>query len=344
MNAPIVGINGHKQYTVISTFAGCGGSSLGYHWAGFEELLAIDFEKNAVKTFKLNFDVPIWQRDIKTVTAQEILEFCKIEKGDLDVLDGSPPCQGFSTAGKRQVRDERNDLFKEYVKLIDGLQPKVFVMENVSGMIKGKMKGRFLEILQTLKSLNYNVKCKLMNAMWYNVPQSRERTIFAGVRDDLNIEPSFPKSKEVISIEEALKNVINKTFPPLKLVEAFKFVKPGKSIYQCCPEEVLTKFFPRMVINKNYNFNSYGKRQLKNKPCQTIEKSYRDISPIHFQENRHFTIEELKRISTFPDDFQFIGSFQEQWARIGNSVPPKMMQAIAENIRDNILNTYYKTL
>lgn len=81
-----------KEYTVISTFAGCGGSSLGYKWAGFKELLAIDFDKNAVETFKLNFDVPIWQRDIKTVTAQEILDFCKIEVGELDVLDGSPPC------------------------------------------------------------------------------------------------------------------------------------------------------------------------------------------------------------------------------------------------------------
>jgi len=80
-----------KKYTVISTFAGCGGSSLGYKWAGFKELLAIDFEKNAVETFKLNFDCPVWLRDIKTVTSQEILDFCNIEKGELDVLDGSPP-------------------------------------------------------------------------------------------------------------------------------------------------------------------------------------------------------------------------------------------------------------
>lgn len=170
-----------KKYTVISTFAGCGGSSLGYKLSGFKELLAIDFNENAYETFKLNFDCPVWLKDIKTVTSKEILTFCEINKNDLDVLDGSSPCQGFSTAGKRIVTDNRNDLFKEFVRLINELQPKVFVMENVSGMIKGTMKGMFKEIMTTLKKLNYQVKCKLMNAKYYNVPQSRQRVIFVGV-------------------------------------------------------------------------------------------------------------------------------------------------------------------
>jgi DNA (cytosine-5)-methyltransferase 1 len=151
--------------TVISTFAGGGGSSLGYHWAGFEELLAIEWDKNAVETLQANFTFPVWQKDINLVTAAEILEFCKLKIGELDVLDGSPPCQGFSTAGKRNLNDDRNNLFLEFVRLINGLQPKVFVMENVSGMIKGGYKGKFNDILQTLKNTGYNIKCKLMNAM-----------------------------------------------------------------------------------------------------------------------------------------------------------------------------------
>src|SRR3990167_2497045 len=98
--------------TVISLFSGCGGSSLGYKLAGFKELLAIDFDKNSVETFKLNFpDVPIWQKDIKEVGSQEILDFCKIKKGELDILDGSTPCQGFSMAGSKRVGDDRNSLF-----------------------------------------------------------------------------------------------------------------------------------------------------------------------------------------------------------------------------------------
>jgi len=108
--------------TVISTFAGCGGSSLGYKWAGYKELLAIEWEDNAVQTFKLNFpEIPVWQRDICSVTGKEILDFCNIKRGELDLFDGSPPCQGFSTAGKRQVKDSRNDLFKEYVRLVNDL-------------------------------------------------------------------------------------------------------------------------------------------------------------------------------------------------------------------------------
>jgi len=199
-----VDINGKP--TVISTFAGTGGSSLGYHWAGFKELLAIDFDDHAVECFKLNFpEVPVWKRSVVDVTGKEIMEACNLKWGELDVFDGSPPCQGFSTAGKRQVRDPRNDLFQHYCRLVDELGPKVFVMENVSGMAKGKMRGKFIEIMQTLKGMNYVVKCKQMNAMYYGVPQSRERLIFLGVRKDLNKAPIYPTpSKNVISVSQAI--------------------------------------------------------------------------------------------------------------------------------------------
>ena len=196
-----------KEHTVISTFAGCGGSSLGYKWAGFKELLAIDYEKNAVETFKLNFDSPIWQRDIKTVTGNEILKFCEIKKGELDILDGSPPCQGFSTAGKQKVTDSRNNLFLEYVRLINELEPKVFIMENVTGMMKGKFKGKFNEILGTLRGTGYNIKCKLMNAKYYEVPQSRERLIFIGVRGDIRVGPVYPVAQgKLITVKNVDKN------------------------------------------------------------------------------------------------------------------------------------------
>ena len=182
-----------NKYTVISIFAGAGGSSLGYKLAGFKVLLAIDIEENAIQTLKVNFDFPVWQKDIKEVTAKEILNFCNIKKGELDILDGSPPCQGFSTAGKRQINDSRNNLFQHFIKMINDLQPKVFIMENVKGMMQGKMKGLFNNILIELRKTNYNVKCKLMNAKYYNVPQSRQRLIWIGVRKDLNINPVYPK-------------------------------------------------------------------------------------------------------------------------------------------------------
>jgi DNA (cytosine-5)-methyltransferase 1 len=118
--------------TVISLFSGAGGSSLGYSMAGFRELLAVEWDDNAVETFKLNFpDVPVYHGDIAKLSVDECLRLANVKPGELDILDGSPPCQGFSTAGKREFSDSRNQLFNEYVRLLRGLRPRVFVMENV---------------------------------------------------------------------------------------------------------------------------------------------------------------------------------------------------------------------
>ncbi len=172
--------------TVVSLFAGCGGSSLGYSMAGYRELLAVEWDDHAVETFRLNFpDVPVYHGDIGKLSVEECLRLAGVTPGELDVLDGSPPCQGFSTAGRRRMDDGRNQLFKEYVRLLRGLRPKVLVMENVSGMVKGKMKLIFVEILRELKASGYHVEARLMNAMYFGVPQSRERMIFIGVREDL---------------------------------------------------------------------------------------------------------------------------------------------------------------
>lgn len=300
--------------TVISTFAGGGGSSLGYKWAGYRELLAIDFDKNSCDTLKANFDFPVWQRDITTVTADEIFDFCKIKKGELDILDGSPPCQGFSTAGKRNLNDSRNDLFK------------VFVMENVSGMIKGGYKGKFNEIMQTLKNTGYNVKCKLMNAMWYEVPQSRERVFFIGVRNDLNIESSYPKPlKKFITFKEITKDLKNNQMPP-ELSKCFRPYVPLMKQGQCV-SDVGGKGFQTVRI---YN----------DRVCPTITKVIGGIgfgTLIHPFEDRVLSISELKRVCSFPDDYILIGEYKIQKARLGNAVMPKMMFHIAKHIKENIL-------
>jgi DNA (cytosine-5)-methyltransferase 1 len=314
--------------TVISIFAGGGGSSLGYKWAGFKELLAIDFDKNSCETLKANFDFPVWQRDIFIVTADEILSFCKIKIGELDILDGSPPCQGFSTAGKRNLNDPRNDLFKEYIRLINGLQPKVFVMENVSGMIKGGYKGKFNEILQTLKDTGYNVKCKLMNAMWYEVPQSRERVFFIGVRKDLNIEPSFPEPlKTFITVKEAIgyleeSESLNRKDITKGLKQYAVLMKEGES-----------------ASKYHKNGSCFGLIRINsNKPCPTIIKSA-GTGLLHYKYNLKFlSTKELQLLASFPIDYIFIGTRGDKIDRIGNAVMPKMMYHIAKHIKENILN------
>lgn len=320
------------ELTVISVFAGCGGSSLGYKKAGYKELLAIDFDKNAVETFKLNFkNVPVWERDITQVKANEILEFCKIKKGQLDILDGSPPCQGFSTSGKRNVNDTRNVLFEQFVRLVNDLQPKVFIMENVSGMIKGKMKGMFIEIMQTLKGLNYNVKCKLLNAKFYEVPQSRERLFFIGIRKDLNVDPTFPEPlKKVITVKEALINVklSEIVIPSGEILLNYDNIKVGSD---------LASYYDSLGLKRKY-FNV--KKININRPSNTITKLFsKGMSGLlHPKEKRFLCINELKRLSSFPDNFILTGTFREQWARVGNAVMPNQMYYIAKHIKEIVFN------
>lgn len=343
-----------KEPTVISTFAGCGGSSLGYKWAGFRELLAIDFDDNAVETFKLNFpDVLCWKRDIREVAGAEIMAACHIKPGELDVLDGSPPCQGFSTAGKRQVLDPRNDLFREYVRLIKELQPKVFVMENVSGMVKGTMRGRFIEIMKELKSTGYNVRAKLMNAKWYEVPQSRERIIFIGVKDG---EPSFPKPMgKIISVREALgldsvmatrSQKINPWMDQRGGAATICKMSAGYEVLINTDSELKESALrptwqSHRVLNGQEKRKHFSLVQVKGGgPSPTITKDAGNTSTgmIPPYEIRKLTIAEIKRLSSFPDDFQLIGSFHEKWARIGNAVMPRFMYHIAKNIKENILH------
>lgn len=310
--------------TVISTFCGTGGSSLGYHWADFKELLAIDFDDHAVECFRLNFpEVPCWKRSVMDVTGTEIMDFCKIRPGELDVFDGSPPCQGFSTAGKRDVRDPRNDLFNHYVRLVTELQPKVFVMENVSGMVKGIMKGRFIEIMNVLKTGNYNVKCKLMNAMYYGVPQSRQRLIFIGVRKDLNREPEFPiPSKKLTTVRQAFSKLKDIGNIPIKI------------------DSKMNEFIMHLKPGENHPKHFSLQRLSWDKPCPTITKTVRingGAQYIHPGIIRNLTINEAKVLCSFPETWKLTGSYIEQWSRLGNAVMPKFMQAIADTIKKEIL-------
>lgn len=296
---------GPYKFNVITTFAGCGGSSLGYKWAGGKVLAAVEWDQNAVDTYRLNHHgTPVLHRDIATVTADELLTLTGLKRGELDIFDGSPPCQGFSTAGKRDMTDDRNQLFREYVRLLNGLQPKVFVMENVSGMVKGKMKLIFVEILKELKAQGYKVSARLLNAMYFGVPQSRERMIFIGVRNDLGIEPSHPRA-------QTPKIAINKVLP----IIALDYDTKGQ--FSTFNINVATQPLPTITKgNQHHYFADFGagKRKLKTAEAQLF--------------------------GSFPTAFRFEGKDSEAWQRIGNTVPPRFMQAIADHIHTNILNNW----
>lgn len=184
--------------TVVSTFSGCGGSSLGYRMAGFKVLWASEFVEAARDSYEANMapGTILDGRDIREVAPEQILEAIGLQEGELDLLDGSPPCASFSTAGKREagwgkvkkysdVEQRTDDLFFEFVRILRGLRPRTFVAENVSGLVKGTAKGYFIEILKALKESGYRVTCRVLDAQWLGVPQQRQRTIFVGVREDL---------------------------------------------------------------------------------------------------------------------------------------------------------------
>lgn len=289
--------------TVISLFAGCGGSSLGYSMAGFRELLAVEWDDNAAATFRLNFpDVPVYHGDITKLASVDLMQLAGIGPGELDVLDGSPPCQGFSTAGKRNMDDSRNQLFHEFTRILRDLHPRAFVMENVSGMVKGKMKLIFVEILKELKACGYQVSARLMNAMYFNVPQDRARMIFIGTREG---EPSHPAAaSKPITIRDAVNS-------PLGTIGYITASNERHSIAKRSPLRSL------------------------NRPMATIVKTgnSRMMQPWKVEA---ITAHEVARFGSFPDEYQWIGKVNE---RVGNSVPPLFMRAIAGHVRSHVLQS-----
>lgn len=325
-------------YKVASTFSGGGGSCTGYRMAGYDVVYANEFIASARDTYKANNPNSFLDgRDIREVSAESILDAISLEVGELDLFDGSPPCSAFSTAGAREkgwgkakgysdnATQVVDDLFFEYARLLKGLQPKVFVAENVSGLVKGTAKGYFKLILEELKSCGYNVRAALLDAKWLGVPQSRSRLIFIGVRNDLGIEPSHPKPMRYLyTIRDAFKDVD-------------PFVEPESNMTKYSVASEWRKLQPGGQSEKYFQLV----RCHPDKPVGTITATSGQAgaaSVSHPWECRKFSVAETKRLSGFPDDYFLAGEYKQKIERMGRSVPPLMMKAISAHIRDNILS------
>ena len=400
-------------FTVASTFSGAGGSCLGYRMAGFKVVWANEFVPAAQDSYRANMspDCVLDTRDIKTVTAEEILAATGLKPRELDLFDGSPPCQAFSTAGKRETgwgqkktyehgaQQCNETLFDEYVRLLRGLQPKTFVAENVSGLVKGTAKGWFLDVLKALKASGYRVKARLLDAQWLGVPQMRQRIIFVGVREDLYLEPVHPEPLRYrYSVRDALPHLtacktsahgftketdLNLHGPAPSVTASGGAAYTGHVVQSAAllpgDASAVTELtgrvgskFKRKKISLDGPLNTvnaqgagvqrfelsgravhntggdpkYSAGDITDRPSPaiTVGSISRDGggSSNHFNvvdatARRKFTIAELKRICAFPDDFILTGTYAQQWERLGNSVPPLMMRAIAETIRDKVL-------
>lgn len=349
-------------FNAISTFSGCGGSSTGYRMAGFKILWASEFIDAARESYAAN-KAPytiLDGRDIRQVQATDILQAINMKPGELDLFDGSPPCASFSTAGKREAgwgkikkysdkAQRTDDLFFEFSRLVRGVQPKTFVAENVSGLVKGTAKGYFLEILKELKSCGYRVGCRVLDAQWLGVPQARQRTIFVGVREDLGIDPVHPKPLPYrYSVRDALPwitkcdhdtsglygtgDVTNRPSPAITV----GVNSVNSNHFKVEAEKPITHF------DMGKGFGEVVKVSADSGPYQTVgtgPSSGNGLATSVYSgaEKRKFTIAELKRICAFPDDFILTGSYAQQWERCGRAVPPVMMMHIAATIRDHVL-------
>lgn len=338
-------------YKVVSTFSGGGGSCLGYRMAGYHVIWANEFVEEAQKTYELNHPgTYLDKRDIREIEPDEILSQTGLKKGELDLFDGSPPCCAFSTAGRREKgwgkkrkysdgkEQQIENLFLEYIRILNGLQPKTFIAENVSGMIKGKAIGYFREYIRLMQNCGYRVKAQLINAKYLGVPQSRERIIFVGVRNDLDIDPHFPKPKShIFTLGDALKGVKNDEEEISKLIEDAKRYSWG-SVLKKLPKD------PKKIVSGDQVENgSYFslKRESIYMPCSTICQMNGASSAsgnCHPIEDRKFSIPELKRITSIPDDFILTGEFCQKWERLGRMVPPIMMKEISLCVKENILD------
>lgn len=335
-----------KKLKVYGLFTGGGGLDVGFKEAGFEIIGASDIWEESKKTMNLNYpDIPFICKDVTTLTSKEILDSTNNVKPD--VIVGGPPCQGFSVMGDKNSADPRNSLFSAYVRLVDDLQPKCFVFENVKG-IKSMFKGRYLNMVaNSFSKIGYDIYLKVLNSKDYGVPQKRERVIIVGSKIN-NLFKYPPHSNDSIGILKAKKNVqeaigdlVNKdeNFPNhLALnhgeivLKRYSLIPEGGKLPP--PEEL-----PVEIRRKNFG-NTYVRLHRKNLAPTMVPGN--NAFPVHPTLDRSLTPREAARIQTFPDDHIFTGARKEQCILVGNAVPPLMGAHIAREIKKHILDENYK--
>jgi len=334
-------LSSQEKFNVISLFAGMGGSSTGYRMAGAKILAVNEFMKAARSIYNRNYpDTYIFPDDIRTLNGVQMLKKLGLKVGELDLLDGSPPCASFSMAGKRKkmwgevkgyssTKQRVDDLFYEFSRILKDMQPKTFIAENVKGLALGDVKallgnkGKGLEnffgkarnvgiihekdnIIKTLRACGYKVSYKVLNSIEFGVPQIRERLIFVGVRDDLGMSPSFPEG--------------NKGFRqrPIKAGDVmFPFIFNGceRNLTHGTKEwdyihnwfKPLTTLHQVTKIAKKNNLKAFCQRMPRDNwfyPHRTILQSDYNI---HALVNRYTAVNESKLLQSFPSDFDVLG-------------------------------------
>lgn len=318
--------------TNIELFAGGGGLALGLEEAGIEGVAFVEFDHDACKTLRANR--PNWNVIEDDVTNVDFTEF----KGKVDLVSGGAPCQAFSYAGKRLgFGDTRGTLFAQFARCIKETEPKMFLFENVKGLLTHDRGRTFKTIKHEFESLGYKAHYKVLNAAYFGVGQKRQRLIVIGIRNDLKdkVKFTYPKPDQTMTVlKDVLKNVPDSPFQPYseKKKQVMELV-PAGGCWVDLPDELAKEY-----MGKSY-YSGGGKRGMARRiswdePCLTLttSPSQKQTERCHPDETRPFTVREYARIQSFPDDWKFEGSLGQQYKQIGNAVPVELARRLGVEI------------
>ena len=351
--------------TAIALFAGAGGLSLGFELAGFDIVGYVEQDEAIRKIYDANFeDAECLGHDIRDVTAEDVREW-RDAFGDIDVVIGGPPCQGFSLAGKRDVEDDRNRLFEPYARIISHLEPEAFLMENVGKLtsMESPDGGRVVsEIVDEFASIGYDADYAELDAKHYGVPQSRNRVIFVGLREDLDAQITFPDPTHASldsGVQATLGGAHDRSLRPYETFRSatadLERLGPGEAAEEDPwhfavdhPDHVVRWLEDVPAghsahenddpeLRPNSGYNTTYKRIEWDEPSSTVTRTFGMISGtrnVHPEDTRSFTVREAMRCQTFPDTFEVFGNLTDVRNGIGNAVPPLFAKRLAEHLRE----------
>lgn len=325
--------------TVISTFSGPGGSSLGYERAGYDVRAALDcapgdFSNWIPQTYRANHpDTAFLEQDARTTGEDELLDAAKLNVGELDILDGSPPCSPFSSANSYVKWGDHKDgtLFDRYAYFVNEIQPKAFVAENVPGLAQGNTKGYFKILCETLEAAGYNLNVQNIDAAYLGGAHHRRRLIFIGVREDVGEPPVIKPDKRPTTVREAWASLDDHGDTEDARARAERSDVFG--IIQNLPPDRSTT---TADIRKDGKESRFTQRRLSyRRPAPTMTHSYADV--IHPSEDRYITIPEVKRLIGLPDDYILPDVYSHAWECAIRCLPPILNQTVGESLQDKVL-------